>query len=107
MATFADTSLVSIRGVCFTYDSQLSRLLGLTHDDASDEAPEGTSRKPQGRAFVTPLTRLQHQANLPRSPRMSYAESPGAASFRCDIPYTRKPFAIAKLGRTSPLQWSE
>ncbi|XP_026191795.1 uncharacterized protein LOC34622257 [Cyclospora cayetanensis] len=41
---------------------RLKRLLSLTHDtEPSDE------RKPQGRAFITPLTRLQHQAHLPRS----------------------------------------
>lgn len=61
---------------------RLRRLLGLTHDDAFNEAPEGTSRKPQGRAFVTPLTRLQHQANLPRSPLHSRFE------FRHSLRYT-------------------
>lgn len=48
---------------------QLRRLLGLTHDDSEEGTFEDGRRKVQGRTFITPLTRTQHEADLPRSPR--------------------------------------
>lgn len=55
---------------------RLRRLLGLTHDEADSNAWNGDDRKAQGRTFVTPLTRLQHQATLPRSPLHDRFEFP-------------------------------
>lgn len=70
------------RMFAFRNKYRLRRLLGLTHDDANSEMNEGGGRKPQGRTFVTPLTRLQHQSNLPRSPLH------GRFNFRHSLRYT-------------------
>ncbi|KAL8425725.1 hypothetical protein Efla_003103 [Eimeria flavescens] len=61
---------------------RLQRLMGLTHDVEGSDAEDRPSRKPQGRSFVTPLTRLQHQATLPRSPLHS------RFNFRHSLRYT-------------------
>ncbi|KAL8273850.1 hypothetical protein Esti_002173 [Eimeria stiedai] len=99
------------RMFAFRNKYRLRRLLGMTHDVEDNEGLDGGNRKPQGRSFVTPLTRLQHQATLPRSTLHSrfqfrhslrYTVAWGGPQVAPDVPSAcRVTFRIGDLGLTA------